>query len=119
MLNKSIIALSALLIVGGASSAFAYEEPEHRLGDRYSFLVKVDRPAPTGRVATRNAAVRQAAKLDLYTNEVPEHIIGDRYPFLEQTVRVARATATSPRAAKPLTFAEKANFDRQTMRFTF
>ncbi len=117
MLNKTMIALSAVAFLGATSAAFAYEEPEHQLGDRYASLVQVKRPVAN--IAGNSQMTIRRTKLNLYTNEVPEHRIADRYAFLEQIVTVPNASARLSRAVKPLTFAEKANFDRQTMRFTF
>jgi hypothetical protein len=41
MLNKTKIALSALLVVGFASAALAGEPIENRLGDRYPLLEQI------------------------------------------------------------------------------
>ena len=38
MLNKTIIALTTATVVASASAAFAYEDPENKIGDRYPFL---------------------------------------------------------------------------------
>jgi hypothetical protein len=122
MLSKSIIALSAMLVVGAASSALADEVPENRIADRYPFLEQMSRSASTTAAPMRHVMLPHAARLDLYTNEVPEHKIADRYPFLDQSVRIAAAAKAAPRASRAatrFTFAEKANFDRQTARFVF
>lgn len=38
MLNKTMIALSAAIVLGSASATFAYEAPENKIGDRYPAL---------------------------------------------------------------------------------
>ena len=120
MFSKSTLALSAMLIVSATSAAFAYEEPEHKLGDRYAFLAQMQQPVSTNVVAAQRMTVRTSS-LSLYTNEVPEHRIADRYSFLEQPVMFAavKAKATGTRYAKSFTVAEKSLFDRQTVRFVF
>ncbi len=117
MFSKSTLALSATLIVSATSAAFAYEEPEHRLGDRYAFLAQMQQPVSTNIVAGKRMTIR-TANLSLYTNEVPEHRIADRYFFLEQPVMFAavKARASAVRYAKSFTVREKLLFDRQTAR---
>ena len=86
MLNKSIIVLTAAVILGSASAAFAYEDPENRIGDRYPFL------EPTVavnvlKVAQNRMMVRQTTSGIQIAYDDPENRIGDRYPSLDQTTR--------------------------------
>ena len=53
MITKSIIALSAILVVSTSVSAFAYEAPENRLGDRYPFLEQMYTPVAANTLRTR------------------------------------------------------------------
>ena len=113
MITKFTLALSALLVVSASASAFAYEAPENKIGDRYPALEQTYRPVATN-VGSRHVMVSHAAQLGY---EAPEHKIGDRYPFLEQTIRVATVKAT--RSIKNYTMADKSLFDRQSTRAVF
>lgn len=122
MLNKTMIALSATLVLGAASSAFAYDAPEHKIGDRYPLLEQTYRPV-MAQVGNRHIIASPTASLNLYASEVPEHKISDRYPWLEAPVKVANvkvtATVKAMRFAKSFTLAEKSLFDRQSARVVF
>ena len=59
MLNKSIITLTTALVLGCTSVAFAYEDPENRLGDRYPFLEQVYQPISASRYTGRYVTPRQ------------------------------------------------------------
>lgn len=61
MLTKTKIALSALLVVGFASAAFANEVPENKIGDRYPLLEQAAQQ-PAGASAFASAAVRHSVK---------------------------------------------------------
>ena len=82
MLNKTMISLTAAIVLGSASAAFSYEDPENKIGDRYPFLEQAYQPSSSSRTA-RNVMPRQAARFAQYSNEDPENKIGDRYPALE------------------------------------
>ena len=92
MLNKSMITLTTAIVLGCTSAAFAYEDPENRLGDRYPFLEQVYQPSSASRMARSYVTPRQTASLAQYANEAPENRIGDRYPTLELAYQ---PTATS------------------------
>ena len=87
MLNKTLIALTATVVLGSASAAFAYEEPENRIGDRYPFLEQMISPVQGNHIGNSNLISRQFARADQFSNEEPENRIGDRYPLLEPMVR--------------------------------
>jgi hypothetical protein len=115
MLNKIITTLSAVVIIGSATAAFAGEVPEHKLGDRYPFLEQTYRP-----IAAAPQARRHVANTGLYANQAPENKIGDRYPWLEAPATVTASTAARVvRTARPVTYADRALFDRQSMRSVF
>jgi hypothetical protein len=114
MITKSTLALSALLVVSASASAFAYEAPENKIGDRYPSLEQTYRTVATNKLGSRHVMVSHTAQLGY---EVPEHKISDRYPFLEQTIRVAALKTT--RSIKNYTMADKSLFDRQSMRAVF
>jgi hypothetical protein len=98
MFIKSKIVFTALLIIGASSAAFAYEDPENRIGDRYPFLEKVDRTATMPTPGTARAIVRRNVWAIQYGSEDPENKIGDRYPSLEPiTASVASANAMASR----------------------
>jgi len=40
MLTKTVTALSALLVLGVASAAFAADNPENKIGDRFPILAQ-------------------------------------------------------------------------------
>ena len=86
MLNKTMITLTAAIVLGSASAALAYEAPENRIGDRYQFLEQAYQPSSANGLAGRNVMPRQVANLDQYANEAPENPVIDRYPFLEPAV---------------------------------
>jgi hypothetical protein len=79
MTKKIIIALSAILI-GSASGALAYEDPENKLGDRYPLL-------EPGYRSVMPSMSRQFASRNPFGNDDLENKIGDRYPRLEPGYR--------------------------------
>jgi hypothetical protein len=81
-MKKTMIALSALALLGTTSAAFAIEDPENRLGDRYPFL---EQSAAAKVVAVRANAGR------LVSVEDPENQIGDRYPHLTMSAKLVAA----------------------------
>ena len=84
MLNKTMIAITAGVILSSASAAFAYEDPENKIGDRYPFLEQRYTPVAATALRSTNLRVNQISNLAQYAYEAPENRIGDRYPFLEQ-----------------------------------
>jgi hypothetical protein len=89
MLNKTMIMLTAAVVLSSASAAFAYEDPENRLGDRYPFLEQAYQPSQANKYAGRYVTPRQVVTLNQYSNEAVENKIGDRYPSLEQAYQPA------------------------------
>ena len=114
-MNKIISALSVVAVLGSATAAFAYEAPENKLGDRYPFLEQQYRPVATP------AGQYHATTAGLYMNQVPENKIGDRYPWLEAPTKIVtvKSTVRANRVAKSFAIADKALFDRQSMRAVF
>jgi hypothetical protein len=97
--NKTLIALTAAIAFGSVSSAFAYEDPENKIGDRYPFLEQ--KYSYEGSRAVNARAVRpQYVGYQQYSNEAPENKISDRYPLLELA---AAPTASSRVAGRYLT----------------
>lgn len=78
---KSItkIALSAAVVLGSATAAFAGDVPEHRLTDRYPFLQM--NTAPIAKHAAMKMTAWQGSSLN-QVSDVPEHRLTDRFPFL-------------------------------------
>lgn len=91
MLNKTMIAITAALILGSASTAFSNEDPENRIGDRYPLLERISTPVAATRLGNRNLMVRQVSNSVLSSTEDVENKIGDRYQSLEQIVIPAPA----------------------------
>ena len=58
MFNKTMITLTAAIVLGSASAAFAYESPENKIGDRYPFLEHVYQANSANRSAGRYLADR-------------------------------------------------------------
>src|SRR5262249_47364933 len=76
MLNKTIIALSAVALLGSATLAAAGDAPEDKLGDRYPFLEKTYAPAA-------NVGARISGRQFTTVNQgAPEDNLGDRFAFL-------------------------------------
>jgi hypothetical protein len=76
MLNKTLIALSAAAVIGSVSAAFAYEAPEHKIGDRYPFLEQTYKPTTATRFVGGTVMPRPVVQ---YGYQAPEHMLGDRY----------------------------------------
>jgi hypothetical protein len=83
MLYKTMIGITAGVILSSASVAFAYEDPENKIGDRYPFLEQRYTPAAATTLRGTNLMVSRASSLNQYVSEAPENKISDRYPFLE------------------------------------
>ena len=100
MSNKTIIALSAIALLGSVSAASAYEDPSNRIGDRYAHLEMTYAPVATKATGNR-MLIRPAATRTQTVAEVPENRLGDRYAFL--VTGYAPATSNySARATRPL-----------------
>ena len=100
MLNKSIIAITAIVVLGSVSAAIAYEDPENRIGDRYSWLDQSSRTYSARNFGGPYVPARQVYSLDQPMIEDVEARIGDRYPALEQTTpRFSAARALNDRVA--------------------
>ena len=91
MLNKTIIAMTAALVLGSSSAAFSNDDPENRIGDRYPFLEKISTSVIATRPSGRIPTVRQVSNSVLSSTEDVENKIGDRYQSLEQIVIPAPA----------------------------
>lgn len=94
MFNKSMIALTAAVIVGSASAAFSYDDPESRIGDKYPFLEQ----QPSRTIAVRNIGgpylpVRSTVSLNQPLPEDVEAQIADKYPTLEPAAPPASAAS--------------------------
>ena len=81
MLNKTMIAVAA-------GAAFAYEDPENKIGDRYPRLEQKYEPISGNRSAARQVTPRQATPIQVTAfnrpvYDAPENKISDRYPLLE------------------------------------
>ena len=83
MLHKTMIGITAGVILTSASAALAYEDPENKIGDRYPFLEQRYTPVAATMLRGTNLRVSRASNLGQYANEAPENKISDRYPFLE------------------------------------
>ncbi len=91
MFNKTMIVLAAAAVVGSASAALSYEEPEYKLADRYPFLDQSQR-------AVRNIGApyvvgRSMVSLNKGTAEDAEWHIGDRYPTLDTSAPSSTAAS--------------------------
>ena len=64
MLTKSMMILSAALIVGSASAGLAYEAPENRFGPNYPWLEKRVQPVPPTRQAVKRFTAEEKAWFD-------------------------------------------------------
>jgi hypothetical protein len=78
MLNKTLIALSAIALLGSATLASGGEAPEDKLGDRYPFLEKPYTPAAGNAVRSRSSSWQFTAA----NQSAPEDKLGDRFAFL-------------------------------------
>ena len=125
MLNKTMITLTAAIVLGSVSAAFAYEDIENRLGDRYPFLEQVYQPIMASRLASRYVTPRQVATLDQYNYEAPENKIGDRYPLLEiayqpsATSRSVGRSVTASQIASSVLYANEAPENKIGDRYPF
>ena len=88
MLNKTLIALSAAVVLGSVSASFGYEAPENKIGDRYPALEQTYKPTTTARVGG-TVMPRQQVQ---YGYQAPENMIGDRYPALTTVYQTIAST---------------------------
>ena len=104
MFTKSALILSALLIVGAAATASAFEDAEFNSSDRYPFLDQSYNPAAARSMAPRHMTNSQSAKLN-QDGQDAENMIADRFPFLEQGYNpvVAYSTGTTRAAGSRIT----------------
>ena len=91
MLYKTMIGITAGVILSSASAAFAYEDPENRIGDRYPRLEQKYQPISVSRSTARQVAPKLAPASVQYSSQAPENKIGDRYPLLEARTVSQRA----------------------------
>ena len=84
MFSKTITMLAAITIVGTASGAFAYDDPDNRIGDRYPWLDASSRSVAARNIGAPYVPARGLARLDQPMPEDVEARIGDRYPGLER-----------------------------------
>lgn len=104
MFYKTMIGITAGVMLSLASAAVAYEDPENKIGDRYPFLEQRYAPVAATSLLGTNLRVSPASNLAQYSNEAPENKIGDRYPLLEMgyapvTARTVAVRYQAPRAA--------------------
>ena len=102
MLNKTKIGIAAAVILSSASAAFAYEDPENKIGDRYPRLEQKYQPISGNRSAARQVAPKLSPASVQYTFQAPENKIGDRYPLLEaRTVSKRTPSRTAGAGSTP------------------
>ncbi len=92
MLNKTLIGLSALAVLGSVSTVFAYETPENKIGDRYPFLEQTYKPTTSTWVGGTVMPRQQVQN----GYQAPENMIGDRYLSLAtvyQPIAAAKVAA--------------------------
>ncbi len=101
MLNKTMIGITAAVILSSASAAFAYEDPENKIGDRYPFLEQRYTPVAATALRSTNLRVSRASNLGQYAYEAPEDKISDRYPLLEMGYAPVAANRVAVRYQSP------------------
>jgi hypothetical protein len=111
-MNKFLTTAATILVLGSATSVFADEAPENKIGDRYPMLEQTYRP-----VASHATQQRKMA-MGLYTNQAPENKIGDRYPWLEAATQPTARTVVRVNRTT-YSFTDKSLFDRQSTRAVF
>ena len=101
MFNKTMIGITAAVILSSASAAFAYEDPENKIGDRYPLLEQRYTPVAATALRSTNLRVNQVSSLAQYAYEDPENKLSDRYPFLEQRYTPVAARTVAMRYPTP------------------
>ncbi len=91
-MTKTTLTLAVAAVIGAATAAIAYEDPEARMGDRYPWL-EPGYQSMASRIAVVTAGSGQAAAVDRLAYQEPENKIGDRYPWLEPVTPVAARIA--------------------------
>ncbi len=99
-MKKLMTALASVTLV--SSMAYAYEDPESRIGDRYPSLDQSSRTVTSRNIGGVYVPALGLARLDQPMSEDVEARVGDRYPRLEQTTppfsaaRVVNARVEGP-----------------------
>jgi hypothetical protein len=101
MLYKTMIGMTAAVILSSASAAFAYEDPENKIGDRYPFLEQRYTPVASATLRSSNLRGSRASNFAQYVYEAPENKISDRYPLLEMGYAPATANTVAVRYQAP------------------
>src|SRR5712692_7266962 len=91
------VALATLV----ASAAFAYEDPENKIGDRYLHLEQIYTPVSANSLGSRNLMPRQVSNVSQNAYEDPENKIGDRYLHLAQIYTPVSANSLGSRNLMP------------------
>lgn len=99
MLKVIPASITAVMIVGTASAAFAYQDPASRLGDRYPFLEPGYWAMAAERFAVSAAVARRGHSTGQSTYRDPASKLADRYPFLERGYRTTAARRHAASAA--------------------
>ena len=128
MLTKSKIALSAVIVLAAASTAFAgsqrtaylpqfsNESPENKISDRYPGLEQT-MPVARTHVASRATWSGTFSNLPQFSYETPENKISDRYLSLEQTTPVVKKVVANGRNLKRVSALENMLFARASQNF--
>ena len=101
MLYKTMIGMTAAVILGSASAAFAYEAIENRDSDRYPFLEQKYTPVAATALRGTNLRISRASNLGQYAYGAPEDKISDRYPLLEMGYAPVAANTVAVRYQPP------------------
>ena len=101
MLYKTMIGMTAAVILGSASAAFAYEAIENRDSDRYPFLEQKYTPVAATALRGTNLRISRASNLGQYAYGAPEDKISDRYPLLEMGYAPVAANTVAVRYQSP------------------
>ena len=111
MHKKAMIAFTAAVVLGSVSAAFAYEDPENRIGDRYPVREPMV-AASVFKIAQNRMVFRQTSSGIQAAYEDPENRIGDRYPSLDQTTKLTRGVT----AGRYLAVRYASNVGRESIR---
>jgi hypothetical protein len=101
MLYKTMMGITAAVVLSSASAAVAYEDPENKIGDRYPFLEQRYTPVAATTLRGTNLRVSRASNLGQYAYEAPENKISDRYPLLEMSYAPVAANRVAVRYQSP------------------
>ena len=90
MLKKSVIAISAVVVLSSASAVLAVDDAENNIGDRYPSLAQNTNPTVARSAGNRVMVARQVSRTTQVAEGDAENQISDRYPSLAQSdARVA------------------------------